>query len=203
MRGTTTDSLKHLVLFFDRLCFCQIPPPKVQIFWVDSAIIFTLSMFTTSVITQSEQILISLKTKEESRRQNLKVGILSQDFPWSSLYLKKYHWNVKSSVKFWSIWKYYCVINPWLIYLKILTHFEHFYNSILKGETFLRISCILWAIPSLRASLVKEDDKESIDNAGDPGSTPGSGRSPREGNGNPLQYSCLENSMDRGTWRAV
>ena len=35
-------------------------------------------------------------------------------------------------------------------------------------------------------------------NAGDWGSTPGSGRSPGEGNGNPLQYSCLENSMDRG-----
>ena len=37
---------------------------------------------------------------------------------------------------------------------------------------------------------------------GDPGSIPGSGRSPREGNGYPLQYSCLEISMDRGVWRA-
>ena len=36
--------------------------------------------------------------------------------------------------------------------------------------------------------------------AGDMGSIPGLGRSPGEGNGNPLQYSCLENSMDRGTW---
>ena len=36
--------------------------------------------------------------------------------------------------------------------------------------------------------------------AGDTGSIPGSGRSPREGNGNPLRYSCLENSMDRGAW---
>ena len=34
----------------------------------------------------------------------------------------------------------------------------------------------------------------------DPGSIPGSGRPPGEGNGNPLQYSCLENSMDRGAW---
>ena len=119
-------------------------------------------MFTRSVITQSEQILISLKTKEERGRQNLKVGILSQDFPYSSLYWKKYHWNVKPSVAFWSIWKYYCVINPWLIYLKILTHFKHFYTSILKGETFLRISCILWALPSLRASLVKEDGKKNL-----------------------------------------
>ena len=40
--------------------------------------------------------------------------------------------------------------------------------------------------------------------AGDVGSIPGSGRSPGEGNGNPLQYSCLENSMDRGAcWTAV
>ena len=37
-------------------------------------------------------------------------------------------------------------------------------------------------------------------NAGDLGSIPGSGRSPGEWNGYPLQYSCLENSMDRGTW---
>ena len=36
--------------------------------------------------------------------------------------------------------------------------------------------------------------------AGDMGSIPGLGRSPGEGNGNPLQYSCLENPMDRGTW---
>ena len=41
------------------------------------------------------------------------------------------------------------------------------------------------------------DSKESACNAGDPGSIPGSGRSPGERNGNPLQYSCLENSMDR------
>ena len=40
-------------------------------------------------------------------------------------------------------------------------------------------------------------------NAGDTGSIPGSGRSPGEGNGNPLQNSCLENPMDRGAWRAT
>ena len=40
--------------------------------------------------------------------------------------------------------------------------------------------------------------KESACNAGDPGSIPGSGRSPGEGNGNPLQHSCLENPMDGG-----
>ena len=45
--------------------------------------------------------------------------------------------------------------------------------------------------------------KESAFNAGDTGSIPGLGRSPGEGNGNPLQYSCLENPMDRGAWRAT
>ena len=40
-------------------------------------------------------------------------------------------------------------------------------------------------------------------NAGDPGSIPGSGRSPGEGNGNPLQYSCLENPMEGGAWQAT
>ena len=45
--------------------------------------------------------------------------------------------------------------------------------------------------------------KESAHNAGDPGSIPGSGWSPGEGNDNPLQYSCLENPMDRGAWQAT
>ena len=44
---------------------------------------------------------------------------------------------------------------------------------------------------------------ESACNAGDLGSIPGSGRSPGEGNGNPLQHSCLENPMDRGVWQAT
>ena len=47
------------------------------------------------------------------------------------------------------------------------------------------------------------DGKESASNAGDLGWIPGSGRSPEERNGNPLQYSCLENSMDRGAWQAA
>ena len=45
--------------------------------------------------------------------------------------------------------------------------------------------------------------KESACNAGDLGSILGLGRSPGEGNGNPLQYSCLENSMDRGARQAI
>ena len=44
------------------------------------------------------------------------------------------------------------------------------------------------------------DGQESACNTGDPSSIPGSGRSPGEGHANTLQYSCLENSMDRGDW---
>ena len=47
------------------------------------------------------------------------------------------------------------------------------------------------------------DGKESAFSAGDAGSLPGLGRSLGEGNDNPLQYSCLENPMDRGAWRAT
>ena len=47
------------------------------------------------------------------------------------------------------------------------------------------------------------DGRESAWNAGGLSSTPGLGRFPREGNGNPLQYSCLENPMDRWAWRAT
>ena len=47
------------------------------------------------------------------------------------------------------------------------------------------------------------DGKESACNAGDLDSIPGLGRSPGEGNSNPLQYSCLENPIDRGAWWAT
>ena len=47
------------------------------------------------------------------------------------------------------------------------------------------------------------DGKESACNVGDPGSIPGLKRSLGEGNGNPLQYSCLENLMDGGAWQAI
>ena len=55
----------------------------------------------------------------------------------------------------------------------------------------------LWDVPG------GSDGKASAYNAGDLGSIPGSGRSPGEGNGNPLQYSCLENPMDGGAWWAT
>ena len=47
------------------------------------------------------------------------------------------------------------------------------------------------------------NSKQSVCDAGDQGSIPGPGSSSGEGNGNPLQYSCLENSMDREAWQAT
>jgi len=46
-------------------------------------------------------------------------------------------------------------------------------------------------------------NKESACSVGDPGSIPGSGRFPGEGNGNPFQFSCLKNPMDRGAWHGL
>ena len=63
--------------------------------------------------------------------------------------------------------------------------------------TFLSDLFVSWDFPS------GSDSKASAYNVGDLGSIPGSGRSPGEGNGSPLQYSCLENPMDRGTWWAT
>ena len=53
------------------------------------------------------------------------------------------------------------------------------------------------------ASFVGSEVKAFACNAGDPGLIPGLGRSPGEGNGNPLQCSCLENPMERGAWSAT
>ena len=61
----------------------------------------------------------------------------------------------------------------------------------------------LGRVPSLKGFLCGSDGKESAYNAGDSGSIPGSGRFPGEGNDYPLQYSCLQNSMDRGAWWVI
>ena len=56
---------------------------------------------------------------------------------------------------------------------------------------------LIWGFPG------DSDGKESACNAEDPGLIPGLGTSPGGGHGNPLQYSCLKNSMDRGPWWAT
>ena len=62
--------------------------------------------------------------------------------------------------------------------------------------------CVCPAVGLLGHMVVPDgsDGKASAYNMGDPGSIPGLGRSPGEGNGNPLQYSCLENPRDGGAW---
>ena len=62
---------------------------------------------------------------------------------------------------------------------------------------------ILWCSAFFMGFPHSSVGKESACSAGDLGLIPGSGRSPGEGNGNPLQYSCLENPMDRGAWQAI
>ena len=70
-------------------------------------------------------------------------------------------------------------------------------HSVCKSVVLLLIVKASPALPRWLSS------KESICQSRDVGSIPGSQRSPGGGNGNPLQYSCLENPMDRGTWRAT
>ena len=63
---------------------------------------------------------------------------------------------------------------------------------------FVFVDLSLWSY--IRGFPGGSDGKDSACNAGDPGSISGLGRSPGEGNGTPFQYSCLENSMERGAW---
>ena len=75
--------------------------------------------------------------------------------------------------------------------------------NLFKIDSPLNIFLSYYSLPILGDFSGNSDGKASVYNAGDPGSIPGSGRSPGEGNGNPLQYSCLANSMDAGAWWAT
>ena len=107
-----------------------------------------------------------------------------------------------SSTLAWRIpWRSLVGYSPWGHKESDTTERRHFHFSFLSirvpiyphmGYFYMAIVCVL-GFPDSSVS------KESTCSAGDPGSIPGSGRSPGEENGNPLQYSCLENSMDRGT----
>ena len=81
----------------------------------------------------------------------------------------------------------------------LLTSFHSFLFCLCQVESaFLFHQCMF-----LPGFLCGSDGKESTYNSGDPGSIPGSGRSAGEENGNPLQYSFLENSIDRVVWQAA
>ena len=77
----------------------------------------------------------------------------------------------------------------------------------MPSRSVARLICFLDKVLSVRLTQVMGFPgglvvKNTPANAGDAGLNPGSGRSPGDGNGNPLQYSCLENPMDRGGWWA-
>ena len=80
-------------------------------------------------------------------------------------------------------------VNHWLQMIHVLS------------EDISLISGIIWYQVQSWASQEALVVQNLPASAGDVGWTPGSGRSPGEGHGNPLQYSCLENPMDRGAWR--
>ena len=89
-----------------------------------------------------------------------------------------------------------------------LTHLLKHLTSFHKSDILfiLRLfSCLFFGLINFYSPIFpgSSDSKESACSAGDLGSIPGSGRSAGERNGNPLQYSCLENSMDRGAWQAT
>ncbi|CAM9918803.1 unnamed protein product [Rangifer tarandus platyrhynchus] len=74
---------------------------------------------------------------------------------------------------------------------------------LLTLSLFLHATLFITAFSIFIYFLGSSDGKVFANNVGDLGSISGSGRSPAEGNGNPLQYSCLENPMDRGAWWAT
>ena len=77
------------------------------------------------------------------------------------------------------------------------------YQTMTMFSTLIKTSSCPVAVASSVCFPDSLDRKESACNAGDPSSISGLGRSPGEGNGNPFQYSCLENSRDRGAWWAT
>ena len=97
------------------------------------------------------------------------------------------------AISFSLLWKFSTLIPS-----KIFSY-PFFFSS--SGTPIIRmLVCLILCQRSLLGFPGGWEDKASACNAGDPGSTPGLGRSPGEGNGNPLQYSCLKNPTDRGAW---
>ena len=109
-------------------------------------------------------------------------------------------WKCRMLQNFEKVWKFLIVIypptpSPAILFLEnkgaknIYLQEKHMYRNI--------YSSFIYNLPG------GSDGKESTCNLGDLGSVPVLGRSPGEGNGNPLQYFCLDNSMDRGAWQAI
>ena len=107
-------------------------------------------------------------------------------------------WSVfPPALGLWTVWVQRASWNwalLWILFLMI------FLGTLLERQVSFTASQAFWIKLGFPSGLV---GKESACSAGDLGSLPESGRSPGEGNGNPLQYSCLQNPMDRGAWQAT
>ena len=110
-------------------------------------------------------------------------------------------WNAKWSLRMskWVMLRWGCVVRgSW-------THFCS--TQLLGSEQKPWLNLLTHPFIQLPSQLMSfpggSDGKASACNAGDPSSIPGLGRSPGEGNGNPLQYSCLENPTDGRAWQAT
>ena len=97
----------------------------------------------------------------------------------------------------------YAVGTCWLSIsnIAVCTCFIRSLNTLLQRQSI--VADLAQAAASRMQASGGSDGEISACRAGDPGSVPGSGRSPGEGNGYPLQYSCLENFMDGGAWWAI
>ena len=110
-------------------------------------------------------------------------------------------WALLSKVTIWSQWsvfihKEYCQVLPETE--ASARDFAFFFTAV-SPKLYLSFTSVM----TVRDFSVAQMVKESACSAGDPGSIPGSGRSPGGGHGNLLQDSCLENPMDRGAWQAT
>ena len=97
-----------------------------------------------------------------------------------------------------------------MIYNVVLGSAVHQRELLIHISTLSKILFLYGSLQSIEKSSLAfrgfpggSDSKEYACNAGGTGLIPGLGRSPGVGNGNPLQYSCRENPMDRGAWRAT
>ena len=128
-------------------------------------------------------------------------GKLADVLGWLKKFIWAFPWNVTEKLEwpFCQLCKYCCccsVAKSCLILCYPMSCSMPGFPVLHCLQEFAQ-TCVHWV------SIGGSDDKEFACNAGDAGLITGSGRSPREENGNPLQYSCLENSMDRGTWWAT
>ena len=98
-----------------------------------------------------------------------------------------------SPTKPWNLWNFFATWRPPCIKRQTFGVFQKNVNT-QDRKNYLKLP---FHFPG------GSDGKASVYNVGDLGSSPGSGRSPREVNDNPLQYYCLENPIDRGAWQAA